>query len=761
MVAVCLLTVASLATAQTAIGRWRDCPDYSKVMRVALAGGRVYAAAQNGLFYFDTEDNTVSTLSKSSGLHDVGISDIAFDSATHCLAVAYTNANLDLVIDGHVFNLSDIKRSDIPGDKSIRRVRFHGGNAYLATGFGIVVVDIARREIKETYYLGPQGTRIAVSDIAFFGDSIYAATADGLRHAPISEPHLTVADRWVTDACTYSYHITTLEPSYTHLLVKAYTVDPAYSVLLAYANGRCESWYSGAVNNLRASAGGIVVATPSGVYRFGDDLQPTGEVTHYEWGELSANDACLSPEGDLWVGHLWDGLIRIGATSEDVYKPSSPYSGDNVFKLVPTSEGMLLCPGGHTTTYANTYLDANLLYARGTTWTTLDKSNGVLDNTYDLVDAAVNPLDPSETAVAVWGSGVAIIRNNQPQVLYNSENTGGALHPYIIGDYSTLLTSAVDYDRSGNLWVLNSHQPYALAMRDRSGNWTHFSTEALASVPEIDKLVCDSATGYKWFCGRSNIIYVHDGKNRMAKVNPNSGSKLATESVNALEQDQNGNLWVGTNKGIKGIYDGYRAFNNGGNGEYSPVTCSNITITNGEFAEYLMAYENVTAIAVDGANRKWVGTASGGLYLLSANGIEQLQHFTTTNSPLFSDKIVTLAIQPSTGELYIGSDRGLQVYRTTATLAGATPDANIHAFPNPVRPGYDGPIAIKGFTRNAIVHITDAAGHVLFTTTADGGQAIWNGRTLAGEPVASGIYYVFASDNEGGNTAVAKILIIR
>ena len=162
-------------------------------------------------------------------------------------------------------------------------------------------------------------------------------------------------------------------------------------------------------------------------------------------------------------------------------------------------------------------------------------------------------------------------------------------------------------------------------------------------------------------------------------------------------------------KGIKVIYEASRAFAGGGDGQTSPVSCSNITITNGDFYEYLMAYEDVTSIVVDGANRKWVGTASGGLYLLSANGMEQIRHFTAANSPLFSDKILSLAIQPRSGEVYVGTDYGVQVYRSDATYAELTPDEHVYAFPNPVRPGYEGPVAIKGFTRNALVHITDAS----------------------------------------------------
>ena len=191
------------------------------------------------------------------------------------------------------------------------------------------------------------------------------------------------------------------------------------------------------------------------------------------------------------------------------------------------------------------------------------------------------------------------------------------------------------------------------------------------------------------------------------------------------------------------------------------MTCNNILYNENGISEYLMAYESVTTIVVDGANRKWVGTSTGGLYLLSANGLEQIEHFTAANSPLFSDKIVSLAIMPWSGQLFITTDKGLETYRSTATYAFSEPMDDIHAFPNPVRPDYDGPIAIKGFTRNGIVHITDAAGNTVFSTRANGGQAIWNGCTNSGERVASGIYYVFASAEDGSMRSATKIMVIR
>ena len=195
----CLVLLPAMARGQMAIGTWRDCLDYSCIFHVEPAVDRVYAAARTGLICYDREYNTLTSLSKSTGLNDAGIATIAYDAQTRCLVVAYNNSNIDILKDDKVYNLSDIKRSEIPGDRSIYHIRFHKGMAYLATGFGVVVVDLGRNEIKETYYLGTNGGYTTVFDLAFVRDSIYAATGEGLKRAAIAEPNLYIADRWTTD----------------------------------------------------------------------------------------------------------------------------------------------------------------------------------------------------------------------------------------------------------------------------------------------------------------------------------------------------------------------------------------------------------------------------------------------------------------------------------------------------------------------------------------------------------------------------------
>jgi hypothetical protein len=167
----------------------------------------------------------------------------------------------------------------------------------------------------------------------------------------------------------------------------------------------------------------------------------------------------------------------------------------------------------------------------------------------------------------------------------------------------------------------------------------------------------------------------------------------------------------------------------------------------------------VKAIAIDGDNRKWFGTERAGVFLLSEDGTKQIEHFTEENSPLFSNNITSLAYNGKTGEIFIGTAKGLISYKSTATEGGET-NTEVYAYPNPVRPGYNGPIAIKGLVRDAIVKITDIYGNVVYETRAEGGQAIWNGANFDGRRANTGVYMVFISTDDGQDEMVTKILFV-
>ena len=748
--------------AQTAIGQWSDHLSYRSLSQVCLAGSRVYGASQGGVCYFDTTDYSVVRMNRVTGLSDVGVASIAYDAVTKSLIVAYSNANIDIVQNDRVYNLADIKRSSMVSNKVINAIVCHNRCAYLACGFGIVVVSLDRHEIKETYYLDVEnGTN--VNDIAFTDSLIVAATNDGLLMADKNNRLLNIYSNWHRDTTSLMQGqvVKALSVNDGRLLARTYFDNAAeQTVYRQDEDGNFVPWLSGDFRSVEAYENFITASQHDSVTVYDKSYRFCYSIKNVDWMSMDANDAVVSSDGSVWIAHNWAGLVRTRFDSErvDSYSPNGPYS-DEAYRLKAYGDKMFLCRGGKLPTYSSAYIPAQLSIWQNGRWRLLNEVQG-LDTLYDFLDVAVNPKDTAEWLVASWYDGLVGMRNEYVEQVYDATSTNGHLQSYYEGNFRAVLTGAVEFDKKGNAWMLNSLQDRGLVVRYRSGEWQSFDVSSMTGGTQIDKLVVDSVRGYVWFAGSANRIYVHDGE-RMAYVDPNNGSRMSTTSVTCLVQDHEGDIWVGTNKGVKKIYDGYRAFNDGGRGERSPVTCANILFMQDEKVEYLMAYESVTCMAVDGANRKWVGTATGGLYLLSASGMEELLHFNTSNSPLLSNKIISVAVHPQSGDVFVATDMGVQSYRGTATYNNGFTDEHIYAYPNPVRPDYDGPIAVKGFSRNALVHITDAAGHTVGAMRANGGQAVWNGRDQSGRKVRSGVYYVFASSEDGQQRAVAKVLVIR
>lgn len=758
----CLFVTALLTNVQAQrIGEWTSYLSFSSIHHLADAEDRVYGASAMALFHYDKEDYTLQTYSKGDGLSDVGIRTIAYDGSSKSLFVAYNNGNLDIIQNDRTHNVSGIKQWDYIGDKSINSISFNNNRAYLGCGFGLVVVNIPRKEIEETYYFTASGGyNCSVSDVAFTDTSIVAATSKGLLSAKRGD-YLNIEENWTLDT---SQLWTTHTPERIAIIGNRMTVtatghDPSTKTLYYKSPNGYISIADGNIQSIHSHNNHLIVSYWDSIAIYDTNLTPVRMVNEYIYGDMLAYDAIESADGRLWIGHDWAGLIVVNE-DETMFSthPESPVS-DNVYHIRPINNGIAICPGGKTSTNANLYLSGNIYTYTNQGWSQLDRTSGL--QFFDVLDVAVDPNDNSHLSAAAWGCGIVDIRKNTPQTVYADSNSDGTLIPYSSGTFTTMRTGSLAYDAQGNLWILNSLSNNGLVAHYADGSWKSFNTQSLVQGAETDKILWDSVTGYLWFAGNSNRIFVHNGFEKQAWVDPNHGSKLQTTSVTCMVQDQNGHIWIGTNKGIKVIYDGYKAFNNGGNGEQSPVSCSNILFSEDDKVEYLLAYEAITSITVDGANRKWVGTAAGGLYLLSATGLEQIENFTTANSPLFSNKIIDVGIHPVTGEVFIGTDVGIQSYRSTATYANIEPEKKIHVFPNPVRPEYDGPVAIRGFSRNAIVHITDEAGHVVYSTRADGGQAIWYIRNNSGVRVSSGVYFVFASDEEGHNKSVGKVLVIK
>jgi ligand-binding sensor domain-containing protein len=359
-----------------------------------------------------------------------------------------------------------------------------------------------------------------------------------------------------------------------------------------------------------------------------------------------------------------------------------------------------------------------------------------------------------------WGHGLLELYDNKVVNRYGEWNS--TLRHHTASDTSDIRIGGTAFDSEGNLWVVNSHNNNCIS-RKIGTSWTGYTVPIINS-DDLGQMVIDNSD-QKWVIMRiltsvpgSLLVFKEDKTNpansKSILLNSQKGNgALPGQTVFAMAVDKNGQVWVGTEKGIGVFYNPENIFTG------QDFDAQQILVQQGSYVQYLMENEKVTALAVDGANRKWIGTEGGGLYLFTEDGTRQIEHFTTENSPLFSDNILGITINPETGEVFVGTDRGLISYQGTATEGGET-FSNVYAFPNPVREDYDGMIGIKGLVTGAEVRITDIEGNLIYSTKADGGMASWDGRNHDGRKAKTGVYLVTCGNSKGTEKVVTRILII-
>ncbi len=224
--------------------------------------------------------------------------------------------------------------------------------------------------------------------------------------------------------------------------------------------------------------------------------------------------------------------------------------------------------------------------------------------------------------------------------------------------------------------------------------------------------------------------------------------------VYSIAEDNDGALWIGTSMGVAVFSSPEKIWKDAT--MYASRPDGN---SKNNLFEPLLKTESVTAIAVDGANRKWIGTKASGIYLVSADGGEELQHFTTDNSPLLNNEITDIALNQKNGEVFIGTASGLISYMGEA-IAGNDVFTDVYVYPNPVRETYNGPVVVKGLVDDTDVRITDITGNLVYKTKSLGGQAVWDGKNQNGNRCKTGVYLVFLTDSKGEQTKITKLMFI-
>lgn len=761
-------------SASLALGTWREHIPYNKAIDIAINNdGLIYCASSFGLFTYSNSTGELNVLSRLQELSDQQIAEIEYDKSTGVLIVAYANSNIDLIYpDKTVVNLPDIKVKNIIGGKNINGIIFINGFGYLACDFGIVVVDLSRREIKDTYYIAPNGVQLIIQDIAYNGTEMIAATDNGIYRANFNDPDIFNYTGWSKDT-------TLLDPNGNYTSATAFT-GKFYIAKTGVDWGEDTVFVS---NNNQWSV--IFYDGIEGAYINSDE----NYLYFSNWYRISAFDAngvevkltdiSMYPNADIkrgildgqfnfWVADYINGLVVNRSNwTIDIYYPNGPSSAA-AWSIASRGGTQWVSTGvitGDAPEYGAKY---GVFRFSENQWQSYDCTNDSIYKNYlcsggsPAVNAvAIDPFDINHSFVASWGKGILEYKKEGGINLYNSHNS--TLHP-LNADTNKIHVGGVEFDSDGNLWAVACGNTRPVSVRRPDGSWQDFIiSQADLTGFSLYNMVIDDY-GQKWFCARNSStgegvcafkersLTDPSGASFRRLTDDAGNGALPDQFVRSIAKDKDGSIWLGTNKGVAVIYNPGNVFS-GGN-----FDAQRIIIQQDGYNQYLLETEFVNAIAVDGANRKWFGTYSGGVFLMSADGQKQLLNFNTSNSPLPSNSVLSIAIDDFTGEVFFATDKGIISYRGDAT-EGREACNNYYAFPNPVRSEYRGPIAIRGLVANADVKIADIAGNVVYHTTANGGIATWNGNNFNGERAKTGVYVVYITNDDGSQTCTTKILL--
>jgi len=753
------ITVLSMHVvhAQTPVGAWSDYFSYNTAKGVAAGVKQVYASTGASLLIYNKEFAELKKMTKTSGLSETGISAISWSEEYNTLIIGYLNTNVDLLINNTIFNIPEILNKYLTGAKEIHRIRTSGKYAFLACSFGIVVIDLSRKEIYDTWKPGADPDDNPVWDITTGNDTIYAATESGIFRARLSDQGLSYFANWTRISSPP-------DPGgkYTSIIFSSGRIFASKSDPLAdgdslFSIGTSASLFSYGsgifIKSIDPGTGGFTVSDGSSAKYYNPGGILIKSISGYGFAASNVLQS-VADNGNIWIADKNSGLVKgEGMNNFSVLKPAGPAS-DNAFHITSSDGRATVCAGGTDNSWNAAGRPFQVSLFHDNTWTYISDVQS-----RDAVRSFTDPADAGHIFISSWGSGLFEYKDGS--LLHHYTDVNSPLQSIVPGkDYIRILGLAMD--KSKNLWITQSGVAGSIKVLRPDGGW--IVNPVTIDVPVTGDLVI-TRSGYKWILlpGGHGLFILDDHKtpsdftdDRYKQITVRDADNRIITNVYSLAEDLDGNIWTGTDEGPLVYYTPEKVFD-------QDLKASRIKVSRNDgsgLSDYLLRTETITSLSVDGANRKWLGTSGSGVYLVSPDGTRQVLSFNEKNSPLLSDSIISLAVDNKSGDIWFGTSKGLQSYRGNTT-AGSEKFTNVYAFPNPVREDFNGNVTITGLMMNTQINITDISGNLVYKTFSDGGQATWDLKTYNGKRVATGVYLIFCASSEGTEAFVTKILVIR
>ena len=748
--------------------KWTDHLSYSETTDLSLWGSKVIVASEYGVFIYDEEDNSLSKFSKINGLLGERVTAIQGVVEENAFVVGYQTGSFSIVYsDGRIIHVNDIKNSGVSGEKEINTIAYYGDKIYLGTTFGIVEYNLVKEEFGDTFYFGDNGSYIQVNDIAFLDNFLFAATNTGVYKADVNSPYLVDYKQWEEQKTIPSTKYNSITELSGKIIANNVESD-SEQYLYENSTWKLEHSYDN-VNKIKAEGGILTYSAGSKVYVFDKGINLIETVNKSGLGAISS----IVVNSTKFIATKSEGLAISNNENWNYVVPEGPYKNYS-FRIKAGPRKLYVVYGYFDQIYTpkGRLMGYDIFDTKD--WKYIEPS--MFSDAKDIVSVTIDPDDEKHIYLCTHaGSSSYAYKLNQGVIeMYDDElvdiwgytNTDNHIQKlfYTNPEYVSIRLGGSIFDKEGNLWVANGwnvDRPFVV--RKPTGEWNSFALNRVGSGHDngMAGITIDDNSN-KWISTRSDGIWIFNegesfdstGDDLMLKFSAEEGKgNLPDLRVNTVAIDKDNVAWIGTKLGLVVFSDIDNMF------EVSYFKAEPIIINVDGEGKKLLGDQAINKIVVDGGNNKWFATESGGVYYTSSNGQKTIHHFTKSNSPLPSNQVLDLDIDPETGEVYFVTTRGLVSFNGSATEGGDS-FSKVFAYPNPVRPDYDGDIYIKGLTDKTNVKITDINGNLIFETTSEGGQAVWSGRSLSGYKASSGVYLVFAVSKDGTDSTVTKILII-
>ncbi len=739
-----IVASAFYGMAQNTNSRWEDHFSYSNIRHIWEINGLVFCSAENGLFSYNPATNEVQKISKVNELNDVGVSAFNYNPFNQILFIGYERGEMDILGPGENHNFLEIPlHQSYTGSKQVNHIATYQNTAIISGEFGLASFSLEDLEFMETSYFVQGGVYFGVKESAILNGVIYAASDHGIFYHDL--------DEFIANFVTWE--------------------QPGGIPVSAF-------------QNIVEFQGNIVASTNGSVYRFDGnnwlfmgtfsglkDLTVNGNILSITQTNLVSNyDENFSLVETVSFAEELNTGLKIGTTTyggsvlkgllegmNEIY-PDGPYNNKS-YAITATGGQIWIAPGG-TKAFNSTQGNADGFYHFNSTKWIHNKSEDML-NAKDVVDIEVNPNDTTEIFVSTWfeypswedhtNIGLLRFKSGILQDNYTAQNSIPVGFWRIGGS---------TFDEEGNLWVGQSYVQSdqgnlgtMIVKRSASGSWSSVEVTLQSDAGARKPFVYN---GYAFFPlpRQDQGLRITNMEQVYTVSSVSNNGNLPSSSVLTAAVDKNGVLWIGTLLGLRVLYNPIEAVQSG-SFEADPI----IIEQNG-IPEAVLTDVQINDIEVDGANRKWVATESSGAFYFSEDGTETIFNFTSANSPLPSNKVNDIEVDESNGVVYFATEKGVVSYRSDAVDVGES-FGDVYSYPNPVRPGFNGVVTIKGLPNDADVRIVDVVGNLIFQTKAAGGIAQWDTKNMKGKAVASGIYLVLMTNRDASETKQTKIAIIR